>query len=64
MCRSLTLTLAVAGALAGAEWNPFTAPAVPPRYAEVQVSSVYIPMADGVRLAADVVVPRDLPVGE
>ena len=64
MCRSLTLTLAVAGALAGAEWNPFTAPAVPPRYAEVQVSSVFIPMADGVRLAADVVVPRDLPVGQ
>ena len=58
------LTLALAGALAGAASNPFTAPAAPPQYAEVDVSSLFIPMGDGVRLAADVIVPRGLPAGK
>ncbi len=37
---------------------------ISPPYKEVRRTSVYIPMPDGVKLAADVYLPKDLPEGE
>ena len=35
-----------------------------PQYRQYTTQSVYIPMRDGVKLAAEVVLPKDLPAGE
>src|SRR3989442_12335941 len=37
---------------------------VEPRYKEFVVRSLYLPMRDGVRIAIDVVLPKELPAGE
>jgi len=57
MIRLLALAVAVAG-------NPFTAPDVPPPYQDVSASSRYIAMSDGVRLAVDIILPKDLPASQ
>ena len=42
-------------------FGSYAAPA--PRYSGTSTSSVYIPMRDGVQLAVDVVLPKDLEAG-
>ena len=41
--------------------SPFTAPNRRPEFQEVQASSVYVPLRDGVRVAIDVLLPKGLP---
>jgi putative CocE/NonD family hydrolase len=55
--------LCLALPLAAADINPFTAPAVAPDFKDVQATSQYIAMPDGVRIAIDVILPKDLPAG-
>ena len=56
------LALAVfSTALSACDGSPFTAPAVAAEFSEVQATSLYLPMKDGVRLAIDILLPKDLP---
>ncbi|MDQ3818076.1 MAG: CocE/NonD family hydrolase, partial [Acidobacteriota bacterium] len=43
--------------------SPFPEYKVEPQYKEVTVQSLYLPMRDGVRIAVDVVLPKELPQG-
>lgn len=43
--------------------NPFTAPDQKPEFQEIRASSLYVPMRDGVRIAVDVLLPKDLSEG-
>lgn len=45
----------------GEAQTPFTAPDQKPEFQEVQGTSLYVPMRDGVRIAIDVLLPKGLP---
>jgi predicted acyl esterase len=64
-CLLLIVTSALAaGVIADAsDSNPFRARDQKAEFNEVQDSSLYIPMKDGVRIAIDVLMPKDLPPG-
>ena len=47
--------------LLAAERAPFSAPAAAPQFREVESTSFYLPMHDGVRIAVDLLLPRGLP---
>jgi putative CocE/NonD family hydrolase len=59
--KKVVLLLLFASLSAAAERKPFDAPDPVPEFKEIQVRSVYLPMKDGVRIALDVLVPKDLP---
>jgi uncharacterized protein len=63
MTRLLALAVLVVR-VAATEGNPFNAPAAPAIYKDVTASSRYIAISDGVRLAVDVILPRDLPASQ
>jgi uncharacterized protein len=44
--------------------NPFTAPWEKTEYEQLQASSLYVPMRDGVRIAVDVLLPMPLRAGQ
>ncbi|HKV42325.1 MAG TPA: CocE/NonD family hydrolase [Blastocatellia bacterium] len=62
--KTAVLLLLLAGAIPGAETNPFDAPDPVPGFTEIQVRSLYLPMKDGVRIALDVLTPQGLPAGK
>jgi putative CocE/NonD family hydrolase len=41
--------------------NPFDAPDPVPEFTDIQARSLYLPMKDGVRIALDLLIPKDLP---
>jgi putative CocE/NonD family hydrolase len=62
--NSLLYLLALTGPAVAADPDPFRARDVAPEFAGVRASSRYVPMKDGVRIAVDVLLPRDLPAGK
>ena len=63
MQRTLWIAILVASAVSAGQ-SPFTAPNHEPEFQEVQASSLYVPMRDGVRIAIDVLLPRGLRAGQ
>lgn len=61
--RRPALCVLLIPALMAADPTPFTAPARPPEFQDVHSSSLYLSMSDGVRIAVDVVLPKELPPG-
>jgi hypothetical protein len=59
--KHILLVLILAVSVLAAPKNPFSAPSQKPEFQEVQASSLYLPMSDGVRIAIDVLLPRGLP---
>jgi putative CocE/NonD family hydrolase len=60
MKRLLWIFILLAPCPAAAQ-NPFSAPGQKPEFQEVQAFSLYVPMRDGVRIAIDVLLPKELP---
>jgi hypothetical protein len=63
MQRILWIFILVASAVSAGQ-SPFTAPNQEPEFQEAQTSSLYVPMRDGVRIAIDVLLPRELRSGQ
>ncbi|HYL82615.1 MAG TPA: CocE/NonD family hydrolase [Candidatus Angelobacter sp.] len=63
MKRLLWIVALLAASRAEAQAPPFTAPDRKPEFQELQASSRYVPMRDGVRIAIDVLLPKGLPEG-
>jgi putative CocE/NonD family hydrolase len=59
--KRLLFLLVLVNAGFAADRNPFDAPDPRYEFKEIQTSSLYLPMRDGVRLAIDVLIPKDLP---
>lgn len=56
----LLMIVILGTALRGAAQAPFTAPGVKEEFKEIQPSSLYVPMRDGVRIAIDLLLPKGL----
>ncbi len=63
MKRVLWIFFLTASAVAASPQAPFTAPDQKPEFQEVEASSLYVPVRDGVRIAIDVLLPKELPAG-
>lgn len=61
MKRLLGIVVLLAACRVEAQTSPFSAPDRKAEFQEVQVSSLYVPMRDGVRIALDVLLPKGLP---
>ncbi len=62
--KRLPLTFILAASVVAASQSPFTARPQKPEFQEVQASSLYVPMRDGVRIAIDVLLPKGLRTGQ
>jgi uncharacterized protein len=60
MKRLLGILVFLAACCVEAQTPPFSAPERQPEFQEVQVSSLYVPLRDGVRIAVDVLLPKRL----
>jgi putative CocE/NonD family hydrolase len=58
--KSLLFTIVFLTSSFGVCQTPFVAPVEKPSFREVRESSLYVPMRDGVRIAIDVLLPKEL----
>ena len=63
MKRLLAILVLLTASRVEAQISPFTAPDRKEEFQEVQASSLYVPMRDGVRIAVEVLLPKELPTG-
>lgn len=63
MKRLLSILILIVPCGAAAQ-SPFTAPDRKLEFQDVQASSLYVPMRDGVRIAIDVLLPKELPAAK
>jgi uncharacterized protein len=61
MKRLLWIFFLTASGVAASPQAPFTAPDQKSEFQELQASSLYVPVRDGVRIAIDVLLPKELP---